>query len=328
MDAAEGAYAVQKRDGNTWTDLTNDGFGGAWIFSPVISQGQATNVLKARRLGDEIRVYVNGVLLNQLFDNSFAQNGYAGVANWYAYAAAATARARFDDFRMDRFEVVYADDYTRNDSGWYVDSEQVCQAGYVNGLYRTAARPNYVCVYGAPSSGQANGMFEVQVNRGDTFYQTAYGLIFAIEGAFNRFYTFLIIPDTQNYALARYDHGLWTGITFDPVDGDAWLRSEKINPSTAINKLGAERDGLFIRLYVNDEFLGQFLDNSLLPPLTGAGFGVINWSSQFEMAIADFDRYRVTTWEPGESGLLAAGVAPSISRPLTLPDFLAPPSEP
>lgn len=326
VDPASTSYAVQKRDGGVWTALTqNPANGGMWLSNSTIAGGANTNLLKVRRQGNEIRLYVNGVLIDRLFDNSFPQNGVAGIANWYGYPNTSTATARFDDFRIDRFTVVYADDYSRADSGWFTGTQDVCQANYLNGIYRTATQADYVCVYGAPAPGQANGLFSVEVSRGDTFYQTAYGLIFAIEGEFARFYAYLVIPDSQSYAVARYDHGVWTRITNNPVYNDAWLFSDQINPSTAVNRLAAERDGHMITLYVNDSPLGTVFDFSPFP-LSGSGFGVINWSSQFETAIADFDRYQVTAWEPGEAGVVAASPVEGALRSLSLPAFLEPPA--
>ncbi|RIK38928.1 MAG: hypothetical protein DCC55_19655 [Chloroflexi bacterium] len=326
VDPANQSYAVQKLDQGVWTALTqNPVTGNMWLGSTAIAGGANSNLLKVRRQGDEIRLYVNGVFIDRLFDNSFPQNGVAGIANWFGYDTS-TATARFDDFRIDRFTVVYADDYSRPDSGWFVGTQEVCQASYLNGLYRTATQPDYVCVYGAPAPGQANGLFSVEVNRGETFYQTAYGLIFAIEGNFDRFYAFLVIPDSQSYAAARYDNGAWTGLTNNPVYNDAWLFSDQINPSTAVNRLAAERDGPSITLFANDANLGTVFDLSPFP-LSGSGFGVINWSSQYETAIADFDRYQVTAWEPGETGVIVASSPEGVLRSLPLPPFLNPPDE-
>jgi photosystem II stability/assembly factor-like uncharacterized protein len=312
-------YAVQKYDNGTWTYLTVDADeGDPWVDSLALNADATANLLRVRRLGDEIRLYANGVLLDRIVDNSFAGNDFAGVINWSAWGA--NAIASFDNFQIHRFAVVYADDFGRADSGWYVDGLDICQAGYVDAHYRTATQANYACFYGAPAPGQPNGRFEVEVNRGPTFYQTAYGLLFAIGGNFDTFYAFLVIPDTQNYALARFEQGTWVALSFDPADLDAWLASNQINPGTAVNKLAAQRDGQAIDLYVNDVLLNSFFDAN---PLPGSGFGLINWASQYETAMADFDNYRVTAWEPGEVVVAAAPIG-GVSRAVALPEFLVP----
>jgi hypothetical protein len=325
VDANAQAYAVQKQDNGTWSDLTVDNSDGdMWISSGNILPGASVNRLKVWRKGTEIRLSVNGVLLYQLFDNSFPDHGYTGVINWFAYGDAASANVSFDNFRIDRFTVVYRDDYSRPDSGWFVDTIDACQAAYADSRYRTATQPDNTCVFGAPVTGQFNGLFEVEARRGESFYQTAYGLIFGIEGNFDRFYAYLVIPDTQSYALARYDNGLWSALTENPLDGTAWLFSDRLNTGTGVNRLGVERDGPYINLYANDAWLVDVVD---FFPLTGNGFGVINSSSQFDTATADFDSYTVTAWEPSEPLVRAAGPGQGASQSIPLPDFLKPPAE-
>ncbi|MFN8492306.1 MAG: hypothetical protein U0350_32195 [Caldilineaceae bacterium] len=316
-------YALAKYDNGTWTDLTYDpSDGDAWFATNAINTGAGVNVLKVRRNGDEIRLYVNGVLLRLVHDNSFPQNGYTGLINWFFYNTSTQAVANFDDFKVNRFTVVYQDDYSRADSGWFTGSIQICQADYGDGEYRTATQPDYFCVYRAPANGQANGQFEVQVHRDDTFYQTAYGLIFAEDGNFNSFYAYLIIPDTQSYALAKYDSNTgWTALTQDPVDGSAWLFSDAINASTATNQMSVERDGVLISLYANGQHLDDLVDNT---PLTGAYFGLINWSSQYDSALANFDNYQLTAWESGEPAQVKAAAMRGGSKAFTLPPQLAP----
>jgi photosystem II stability/assembly factor-like uncharacterized protein len=321
VDALAQAYLIQQYENGVYTNLIAD-----WRESAVINAGAGANVLKVRRRGAEIRVYANGVLLDQVSDNAFSANDQVGVVNWFGYEGEAVT-ATFDDFRIDRFAVVYADEYESEASGWFVGDTESCQASYLNGVYRTSTQPDFLCLYRSPAGAQPNGLFEVQVQREPTFYQTAYGLIFGEDGAFDHFYAYLVIPDTQNYALARFDpvNG-WLALTWGPVDNDAWLLSDQIAPSTAINRLGAERDGALIRLFINGEFLDQRID---LAPLSTGYFGVINWSSQFDTAIADFDQYQLTTWEPGVNLVGAAGATPGASKQLPLPDLLAPPpSEP
>jgi hypothetical protein len=324
VDPESQQYTLQKYDNGNWSFLTVDNNNSpGWVPTTAIRTGNATNVLRVRRQGDDIRLYVNGRLQYWLADNSFSANGLVGVANWFFYNANA-AVSRFDDFRIDHFTVVFSDDFTRPESGWFTGEIDTCQATYRLGRYRTATQPDSICVYSSPAGPQANGFFEVEVERAETFYQTAYGLLFGDNGNFSQFYAFLVIPDTQSYALAKFDGANgWTALLWDAVDNDAWLPSDLINPSTALNRLGAERDGPLIRVYVNGQFLNQALDFS---PLAGNVYGVINWSSQYDTAIADFDNYELTTWEPGEA-VSAASVPMRPPQALPVPDWLQPPGE-
>jgi len=74
-----------------------------------------------------------------------------------------------------------------------------------------------------------------------------------------------------------------------------------------VNNLAAERDGNLLRIAVNGTRLGTFTDAS---PLSGSRFGVINWASQFDTAIADFDNVAVAAWDADVTAVGAAD-APS-----------------
>jgi len=63
-------------------------------------------------------------------------------------------------------------------------------------------------------------------------------------------------------------------------------------------------------------------DGKLWGNLRVGYFGLLNWSSQYDSAIADFDNYSLTAWEPGGTALVQAtsvGTAASHGLP-RLPD--------
>lgn len=100
-------------------------------------------------------------------DDPLARNGYAALANW-AGLIAPTARTDFDNFQNSIFETVYTDDFTVDNSGWFVDTQDICQAVYLSGFYRTATRADFLCLYRSPAEAQPNRFFSVDMSRGES----------------------------------------------------------------------------------------------------------------------------------------------------------------
>jgi photosystem II stability/assembly factor-like uncharacterized protein len=308
VDPTAQAFGLQRFSGNAWTNLTGVS-GNPFVSSTAVAPGATPNILKARREGARIVLSVNGVVVTEVADNSFPGNGFVALANWAGYGNGAVAY--FEAFQMNRISQVYRDDFNRANSGWFVDVQQQCQAAYVNGEYRTATAATFICLYRAPTGEQINGRYETVVRREDTFYQTAYGLMFGEDGAFGSFYALFVVPDSQSYALAKYTNGQLFGITWDEVNDSPWLNSAAVNSGTAPNRLTVERDATSLRIWINDVYLGAYVDAN---PLPGGHFGVVNWASQFDTAIADFAEMTVTAWDEGDA-ILRSG-APGAAHPL------------
>ncbi len=305
VDPGSQRYALHKLDKGAWSVLNALG---DWQIHPAILPGDQANRLRVRREGSEILLFVNGQFVERVADSSLAANGFVGLANAAVYSA--PSAAGFDDLHINQVRTVYQDGFDQAGSGWPSGQSQTCQASYTNGEYRTATGPGYLCVFRAPLAGQRNGRFSVDVRREASFYQMAYGLLLAEDGNLTSFYAFLILPDTQGYALLRYVDGVgWASITWDAATQSGWLTSDKINTTTGLNQLSAEVDGNLLRIFVNGEMLGAFTDGS---PLPGAHFGVINWASQFDTAIADFDNVSAAAWDVSGAVLSAADAVSGI----------------
>ncbi|MFN8445859.1 MAG: hypothetical protein U0175_34025 [Caldilineaceae bacterium] len=315
IDPIAQTYALERynRGNSAYLTTGNQGF----VSSNAIFTGNNINWLRVRRQGGAIHLFVNGIWLETINDNSFPNNGFSGVVTWSGYDASSW-NSYFDDFEVNQIAKVYDEGYTNDSSGWSVGGgDETCQSVYTSGLYRTAVQPDFICVYRGPARAQVNGRFEVDARRDDSFYQTAYGLLLGEDGNFTSYYVFAILPDTQSYALLKYIDGQgWFGITWDNLTDTPWLNSDAIFSGSNQNHLVVERDWASFRLIVNDQVLGVFYDSQ---PLEGGYYGVFNWSSQFETAIAEFDNYKVTAFDPpldvtvvaAESGKSAAGKPPT-----------------
>jgi hypothetical protein len=297
VDPYDQTYALQKYDSGSWTYLRG------WNYSLAINPGTGANTLKVKREGVQINLYVNGVYLTTVNDDSFPANGYVGLANWAAYSEwwVASYMSYFDDFQVTEPTVIFDDDFSDPYSGWPVGSIEACQAGYVEGEYRVSTEPNYACVYRSPGGWLPSGLFEVAARREESIYPTAYGLMLGEDGTFSRLYVFWVNPDSQEYVLALYD-GTWWALTWDEAEDDAWTYSPAINPGTGLNALHVKQDGPWISLWVNDTYLETVSDVTF----GGGYFGVANWASDYAPATSYFDDFRVTAWEEPWQGAQAA----------------------
>jgi hypothetical protein len=229
VDSVGQRYALQKFD-QGWINLTGSGQN-AFVQSGSIQSGAAANLLKVRREGTEILLFVNNVFVERVVESSLP-SGFVGLANWSAYNTFYTG-AFFDNFAVNRVAQIYAEEYTNPGSGWAEGSIEICQAAYANGFYDTTARADYFCYFRAPAPAQPNGRFSVDADRVAGFYPATYGLFLGEDGTFGNAYVLLVQPDSQSYALAKLVAGQWFGITWDPANQSAWLLSPTINTGGA-----------------------------------------------------------------------------------------------
>lgn len=286
VDPADQTYILQRFNNGTWTNVTDVG------TSTAIAAGDQVNILKVRRQGAQITLYVNGVDLVTVNDDAFPNNGYMGLAAWAVYNAGSSI-SFFDDFKVTVPTVVMEDDFSNPATAWPTGTTQVCQATYENGEYATVTQPNWACVFRAPLGPYPNGSFQVTARRGTGTYPLAYGLVFGEDGGFGSLYAFLVIPDTQEYALALYNGG-WIGLTQDPQDNDVWIKSAAIHAGTEPNVIKVVRDATKIHLLVNGKYLDTIQDAQLLYQ----GYvGLINWPSSYAPGTVYFDDYRAVVWD-------------------------------
>lgn len=307
VDPFDQTYALEKYDQGNRSYLTGNANNG-FVVSNRIFPGANANLLRVRREGNRFDLFVNEAYLTTVNDNAFANHPYVGVANWAPYAQAVSAATGFDDFIINGIETVYQDNYSDNSSGWAEGDITICQAVYAAGEYRTATQADYFCMFRSPAAAQRNGRFEATMRREASFYQMAYGIIVGEDGNFGNFYALLVIPDTRSYALVKYIDGQgWFGLTWNNADDTAWLYDEAVYSGPTANHLAVERDGDLFRIFINGQYLGGYLDDQPLP--TGY-YGLINWASQFEQALADFDNFRVEAWDfGGDQQVTAQSVA-------------------
>jgi hypothetical protein len=282
VDPYDQTYMLKRYNNGIWSDLSD-----VWPTSTAINADAGSNTLKVRRQGDQITIYVNGVDLATVTDNSFPTNGYVGIVNWsvYNYDPAVTF---FDDFSISQETVILNDTFSNSRSGWPVGSIEVCQADYVGGEYETISSPNTICGFRGPTGAHPDGIFAVMARREESVYPTNYGLFFAGAADFSSLYALLVAPDSQEYVLAIYNGAGWSAVN------SGWTSSADINAGSAANKLTVVRDGTRMDLYINDLFQETVYDATLI----GNGYyGVINWASPNAPVASFFDDFTLTVWD-------------------------------
>ncbi|MBN2149034.1 MAG: hypothetical protein JW726_16735, partial [Anaerolineales bacterium] len=83
-------YALDKYENGTWTTLIER------TFNAAINDETGVNRLRVERDGEQIRLYVNGVLLDSISDSSYLIDQEASLCS--ISGAEANVAARFDNF--------------------------------------------------------------------------------------------------------------------------------------------------------------------------------------------------------------------------------------
>ena len=182
---------------------------------------------------------------------------------------------------------LYFDDFSDPRSGWYTRQTSSTIWSYQENKYEILLSvDNRWAGSVAPDDMDLiqNYAVEVDANRqaGST---VRYGLIFNWKD-WNNFYTFFITPDTQQYAIWRYDRDANPAWSF--VTGD---RVSTINSTGEANRLKVERIGTKIRFYID----GSLIES--IPIFTGnyrLGVYVSNANGAAVPAAARFDNFRVS----------------------------------
>jgi hypothetical protein len=198
----------------------------------------------------------------------------------------------------------FFDDFSDPNSGWYTGETDTGRVEYLDGEYSVLVNPeSWSWMLGSPACDQVNYSVEADARWSDRT-GASYGLVFGIQGDFERFFSFEVNTDYQEFILYRYDPGGWTEMA--PV-----TYSSAILPGNGTNHLKATQNGVFITLEVNGTILGTWYDSAI----TGSSFSglIVTTYSDQENAEARFDNYKVTGL--GSSGA-AADLMGEVLQPL------------
>lgn len=192
----------------------------------------------------------------------------------------------------------FFDDFSNPASGWLSTDNSLGRFGYLNGEYQMLSRQaGYLFLIRAPACPRENYLVEADFRwNGNT--GSDLGLIFGLQGDFDRFYYFVFNTDYQAFALYRFepDHVI---TLISPRQSGA------IRPGNAINRARATRNGSQISLAMNGVAIGWTYDNAI----SGLGHAGLAMSPYDDVPVADarVDNFRFSSLP----GLLQASAAPA-----------------
>ena len=182
--------------------------------------------------------------------------------------------------------LLYFDDFSDPNSGWYVGETNTAKYAYVDGEYQILVKiENGSTVLHAPTVRCADCSVEVEA-RLATAGVAAYGLQFAASD--DNYYLFRV-SHSQQYELWKVIGGTWEQLV-------GWTSSAHINAGQAMNRLRVVHNGADIVLYANDQHLTTLSDDSL----SGEGLLGVHartWSS--ENVDVRFDNFTVSSVTDG-----------------------------
>jgi tRNA A-37 threonylcarbamoyl transferase component Bud32 len=242
----DGEYAIQRVLGDDFGYLVE------WTASDAINQGNAANHLHAVCDGTRLALYVNGELLAEAEDDTFAEGDIGLTATTFGSVA---TEVHFDDLLiLEPDAILVRDDFSDPESGWDVEEFEGGSLDYEKGVYVIRAEDSDYYYMGRASVSFADvaiGVDATQVlgpaNNND-FYGV--GCRLQSDGAG---YFFAISGDGY-YAI--YKLGGATGLQF-LAD---WTESDVIRQGNATNHLRAICDGPRLAFVVNGELLTEVED--------------------------------------------------------------------
>jgi|GEM_PF-1525137 len=188
--------------------------------------------------------------------------------------------------------LIFEDDFSNPNSGWWVGSTAESEAEYLDGKYR----------YLNKQSGYYRWNWNEKVGQLDDFVLEVdaqwyilsssynyYGVTFRAQDEDNH-YVFFVSSDDSQYVVGKDVKGTWSTLK-------GWTESTYIKKGTAVNRLKVVCQGSQISVYVNGYLLATFSDSSLSKGRVGLAVGKGKSTSIFTIvpdADALFDNLKIS----------------------------------
>jgi hypothetical protein len=199
----------------------------------------------------------------------------------------------------------FFDDFSDPNRGWSNGENDQLKAGVVNGEFQVTIK-NSASTYffTPPSCGHEKYIVETDVRWGDVHGAT-YGLVFAIRGDFDEFYSFEVNTDYQMYDFYHYVNDSWEDIYYH-------VPTSSIHSGSQTNHLAVRYIDQWATIFINGSQIinPTFIDTN--SELTEAAVTVMPYSN-IKKADVRFDNFSIST-----KNLYAGG--PAYSEDLPSPD--------
>ncbi len=253
--SGDGYYAIHRIVDGRFEPLVD------WTSSSVIRQGNADNHIRAVCDGSHLLLEVNGELLAEAQDTTYAQGDIALTVTSFE---SETTEVRFDNLRTLppgavplTAEILFQDDFSDPDSGWEVADHDGGRLAYADGSYSVVGAAEDRMIWGVASRNFADLVVDVDATQvsAPANNNNAYGIFCRVQpGATGDGYAFLISGDGF-YSIQRI-----TGGDYEPLVN--WSRSDVIRQGNATNHIQAVCNGDYLALIVNGELLAEARDGT------------------------------------------------------------------
>jgi hypothetical protein len=190
--------------------------------------------------------------------------------------------------------LLYFDDFSNPDSGWFSADGETGTLGYLDGEYQILLKNtdhSWLVTPGLATSDLVlPGDYRIEADaRQASSNAGSYGLMFGIQwgGGTYEGYEVIVYPATQEYLLEkRNGDGSWA-VLMD------WTYSSAIHQGMETNHLRVDRIGTAISVYINGTLVTTFTDGSFTSPGRDAGVRVYSYdSAPVDVRFDNFGAYR------------------------------------
>lgn len=242
-----------------------------WTTSDAVIQGNSTNLLEASCLGSDLSLTVNGELVVEASDDTYASGDIA--------LSATTFETTMTEIHFDNLVVsaegssggvtlpnqpttvdvgaAFTDDFSDPDSGWEIGDYETGDVGYRNGYYYVTSEGDGNLMWGLAGQNFADVMIDVQATQisAPSNDNNGYGVMCRIQ------------PDGKTGYLLRISGDGYASIYLAAEDEfvalAAWTAADAINLGNATNHIQALCEGSRLALMVNDVLVAEAEDDTL-----------------------------------------------------------------
>jgi S1-C subfamily serine protease/tRNA A-37 threonylcarbamoyl transferase component Bud32 len=258
--SSDGFYQMGLFENDEWTTLVD------WTKTDLINPGDR-NVIAAEAQGNRFTLFINGVEVDQVYDDTFGA-GTVGLAA--ETMSEPNVSIGFDSARLrtpggprevtvvpgdelsTETQLIYSDDFSVDSGDWYSGSDEDSASGYEAGEYFIQVIRNQLEVWSSRPMDNGDVIIEVEARKVLGPDLNSFGVLCRYLDADN-FYA-LEIGSDGTYAIRKASDGELETL----VD---WTEAEAIQPGEAWNQLRAACLGNELSLWANDVLLVSTTDD-------------------------------------------------------------------
>ncbi len=278
-----------------------------WTASDAVVQGNETNLIEASCLGSALSLSVNGELVAEAEDDTYAEGDIAFSATTFEDTM---TEIHFDNLVVSGegsgsggvtlpnqpttvdVGAAFSDDFSDPDSGWEVGDYETGDVGYGDGYYYVTSEGQGNLMWGLAGQNFADVMIDVQATQfsAPNNNNNGYGVMCRIQDDGKTGYLLRISGDgfASIYLAAEEEF----------VELAAWTATDAINQGNATNHIQALCEGSRLALMVNDELVLDVEDDTL----TEGDIALAATSFEDTMTEIHFDDIMVFTPEASGEG--------------------------